>query len=402
MKNVKSILLINQYATNVDEGYAGRSFYIAKQLSSDFDVHLVIGSHHHMNNNKNKQNKLLSSSVCDGFRITKVRTFDHEKSNSIFRIINWFVFLFGLVVLLIKEKTIFSNIVYSSPSLPAFLGAYLFKVKNKAKLILDIRDIWPLTIKKLANLKSYHPLVILLRFFEVLAYRLSDHIISNLEFFPNYLQKSKPFTWIPNGINLDEVSNPKELDDEYFAAIPDSGFVIGYTGALGKVNCIANLIEAAKLLNNKNIYIVIVGSGKDLNELKLMSLGLDNVLFLPSVKKNQVQSVLSRFDCCYLGWLNDPLYKYGIAPNKLPEYMYSQTPVLHAFSGNSNFVSKSNCGYTVSSEDSNELASMIDFIASSPIEELEILGKNGKEYVLENLTYDKITEKLICDVLRLD
>ena len=56
----------------------------------------------------------------------------------------------------------------------------------------------------------------------------------------------------------------------------------------------------------------------------------DNIIFVPSVSKSQVQSVISLFDVCYIGWRAKSLYEFGISPNKLFDYMYSSKPILHS------------------------------------------------------------------------
>jgi glycosyltransferase involved in cell wall biosynthesis len=288
--------------------------------------------------------------------------------------------------------------MYSSPSLPGILGAYFLKKKYKAKLIFDVRDIWPLTLIRVGGISKYHPLVLILRLFELFSYKVADEVTSNLPSMNKHVKSKINFTWIPNGVDNYETINPTSLNENYFPPYDSDKFIIGYAGALGKVNGIITLLKAAVLLKeNKIIDFYIVGEGKDKAQYEkfIVDNNLTNVKFFPSVLKKQIFEVLNKFDACYLGWQNDELYNFGISPNKLPEYFFAKKPVIHSFSGSGDLVELANAGLTTTAEDSYALADAIQSMASKEKVDLNLYGNNGYIFAKENLTYDVVTKKLM-------
>ena len=55
-----------------------------------------------------------------------------------------------------------------------------------------------------------------------------------------------------------------------------------------------------------------------------MSQMLDNVIFIDPIKNIQVQSILKKFDVCFVE-LKSSIYRYGTSPNKLAQYICAKT-----------------------------------------------------------------------------
>jgi glycosyltransferase involved in cell wall biosynthesis len=123
-------------------------------------------------------------------------------------------------------------------------------------------------------------------------------------------------------------------------------------------------------------------------------LGLENVIFVDAIAKKYVQSMLHNFNICYLGWKNKPIYRFGVSPNKLPEYLFSGVPVLHSFSGYGDVVMEARAGITVPANDKNAVVRAILQFMNMTEGEINQLGENGRRYVLENYDYAKLAEKL--------
>lgn len=400
--NRKNVWIINQYGSTPETGMGGRCFYFSKELSNiGHKVTMISGTPHHLLRDYFKVGFWGDIEQRSNFQVLWLKLFSYSGAHSILRGLNWFLFSFKLAFVS-KRKLGRPDVVFvSSPSPFSFIGAMLIAKRYNAKLIIDIRDIWPLTLKRLGGYSDKNPLVRLMSFIERKAYRGADHITSNLiqafQHVDRINGRKKNFTWLPNGIDVDEVSNSKPLDSHVDSLFPNSDFVVGYAGTLGVANSIDTLIDAAALLeNHSQISFVIVGDGKEKERLvqKVKSLKLNNVTFINSVSKNQVQSVLNVFDACFLGWNDSSLYEFGIGANKIPEYMYSGTPILHSFSGNGDPIDKYGCGLTVKAEDPVALRDGVLKLFNMNTDQRESLGAKGRKTAIEIYDYKKIAEKL--------
>jgi glycosyltransferase involved in cell wall biosynthesis len=233
------------------------------------------------------------------------------------------------------------------------------------------------------------------------SYQKAKFVFSNLfnavEHMQNRgLDKAK-FHWIPNGVSLAEVSAKEALSVDVLKQLPQDKFIVGYTGTIGVANAIDDLIEAAKLLSNMpHLHFVLVGSGKEKESLiqKAQSLGLQNITFIDPIPKKQIQSMLEQFDICYIGWQKNSLYRFGIAPNKLPEYLYAGKPIIHAFSGKGDIVQQAQAGVTIEAEDPYAIVGAVEQLYALTEEQRQQLGASGKTFVLQHLEYRMIAEKL--------
>ena len=62
---------------------------------------------------------------------------------------------------------------------------------------------------------------------------------------------------------------------------------------------------------------------------------------LPPVPKAQIPTLLAAIDMAYIGWQQVPIYRFGIAPNKLMDYMMAGVPVLHSVDAGNDPVAES-------------------------------------------------------------
>lgn len=402
------LLLINQYASTPEYGFGGRVYYLAKALSEKgHEVTVVASANHHLLTlKKDSKTTVETELITESFKFVWLKTLNYKKANSLLRVVNWFVFLIQLIFYRKHLNPKADVILFSSPSLIPFIGARVLAFIWKSKLILDVRDIWPLTLKKLGNHSSKHPLVLLMRWIEKYAYANSDVITSNLPGFNKYLdeqqQKTAPNWYIPNGISVSEMESDSGCLGRQFDHLPRDKFLVGYVGTHGLANNLEVLLKAAKILiGNSNIHFVLVGNGAEKKNLQtyVQEHGLDNVSFLDSVSKHQVASVLSIFNALYIGWRESSLYEYGIAANKIPEYIYSGKPILHSYSGKFDVIAENNLGFTVGSNDVEALAKKVIEISQlneSQINEFQI---SNRDYALQHRDYKQIASLFESEIL---
>ena len=279
---------------------------------------------------------------------------------------------------------------------PIFPAWFLAKIYH-CKLIYEVKDIWPLSLVELGGFSSKHPFIRVMSWFEKFALNNSKTIVSNLQnyglYIKDYLKIDKKFEWISNGVDLEELCHGESLSQKVIDQIPRDAFVVGYTGTIGVANALEYFCESMKYVKIDNIIFVIVGNGQEKGYLVKKYGYLDNMLFIDFLDKKQVQSMLDLFDVCYIGWRNKSIYKYGIAANKIFDYMYSGKPILHSYSGGGDLVVSANCGVSVKAGRPQSIANKVLELYNMSKEKRENLGENGKKYVLENFTYEKLAQK---------
>lgn len=403
MSKSKSIWIVNQYASTLETGMGGRHFYLAQELArKGYKVYIIAGSYSHLlQTTKTFDTEFLIEKIEDNFRFVWVKLPKYIHAHSKKRIVNEFLFSKQLIKLTQQIDDIPDIILHSSPALISYFGARYLTRHYKVPYVFEVRDIWPLTLIKLGGYSKKHPFVKLLQWIEDQAYQKADYVFSNLPNAVEHMQSrgmnKDKFTWIANGVSLAELDNKSALPKEVLEQIPSGKFIIGYTGTLGEANAMDYLIEAAAILkDNLDIHFVLVGAGKSKAGLvkQAESLVLNNVTFVDPIEKIQVQSMLSQFDACYIGWQKESMYRFGIAANKIPEYMYSAKPVIHSFSGQGDFIEQAGAGITVAAEDPMAIANAILELQSKGAIECEKIGEKGKAFVIENLTYNKLANKL--------
>ncbi len=397
-----NIWIINEYAGSPYHGMEFRHYYLGKEfVRLGHNVTIISASYSHLFRNPPKVNKYFTLEKIDSIKYLWIKVPKYEKSTDKRRVLKWIVFSLSLFFLpfnlLDKPDVIILSPIATFPVLPTYILAKRFK----AKLIFEIRDIWPLSLIELGGYSSKHPVVKIMKWLELFALKKADILVSVLSNYGEYIKKngiSRDFVYIPNGIDLGDLNNGEDLDESIKKLIPKDKFIVGYAGTVGISNALYVLIKTAYILREyKDIIFVIVGDGQEKHNLVKMvkEMNLDNILFIPSIPKRQVQAMLNLFDICYIGWREEKFLRYGVSPNKIFDYMYSGKPIIHAISTEKDIVSIANCGISVRAEDPEEVAKAVMRLKNMDTNDRINMGLNGKGYVINNHSYRILAKKFL-------
>lgn len=400
----RTVWIVNQYASTPDYGFAGRHYYLGRELAKlGYNVYLITSAAHHLHREKPTiASKFQIEEQIEGFKIVWAKMPNYGQAHSKGRILGWFLFSWRLRSLTKFIPDAPDVLVCSSPSLLSFLGAKTLARRVGARLVFEVRDIWPMTLIDVGGYSPRHPFIRLLQWVEDKAYRDSDRVVSNLKNSVEHMvhrgMKSEKFAWVPNGFSMDEVSLKAPLNARALDQLPRNKFVVGYTGTLGVANSLYTLVDAAeRLIDYRDIAFVLVGDGKEKAGLKKLvaGKGLDNVLFVDPIPKVEIQAMLAQFDGCYLGLSKDPLFSFGVSPNKLFDYLYSGKPIIYGIeSGEYKPVEDAAAGIQIAAEDDKQLADAVLKLYHMPPEERAAMGANGRKAALEQYEYGQLAEKL--------
>jgi len=403
LKKEDVVWFINDYAGSPFHGMTFRHYYMAKELKRRGIKSIIITASysHFMNHKPHLGDKPYLLEKVDMIEYLWLKVVKYKNSRDKKRVLKWFQFclkLFTLPNSITKPK-----IIVCSGSAPMLiLPSYYLAKKYGAKLIFEIRDIWPLTLMDFKGYSKYNPLIYLMQKSVNFGFRKADKIISVLPYTDNYIRQQGiynfDFTYLPNGIFLEELQNPMPLNNEAKSKLPKNKFIIGYTGAMGMGDGLDLLIDVAVVLKKYDeIHFVFVGKGSEKDRLRrrVSALELENITIIDAIPKREVQSMLSLFDVCYIGWEDKNIYQYGISANKIFDYMYAKKPILHRFNGKGDLVSESKCGINIKEQNSELIAGGVLKLYNLSPKDREEMGERGRAFVLENHTYQSITDKFI-------
>lgn len=142
---------------------------------------------------------------------------------------------------------------------------------------------------------------------------------------------------------------------------------------------------------------MLVGQGPEKESLERVASAerLRNVVFLPPVPRVSVGALLDHFDACYIGLKRSPLFRFGVSPNKLLDYMMAGRPVIHAIDAGNDLVAGSGCGVSVPPEDPGAIADAVRrLMRATPAERLR-MGRAGRAYVLKHHDYRVLAERFL-------
>lgn len=411
-----NILYINHYAGSPKYGMEYRPYYLSREwVKQGHKVTILVASFSHLRSKQPVTQKGFmqkEKETIDGIDYFWYPTPSYEK-NGFGRAKNIVSFL-GQVW---KDARSIVNdtkpdVVIASSTYPMdiWVAKRIAKLA-KAKLVFELHDLWPLSPIELSGMSPLHPFIMWCQLAENTAYKDSDIVVSILPKIHDHAKKhglgSKKINVIPNGVVEEDwqFENIEPLDQGELLNFLDNQkklgkIIIGYAGYHGTPNALEYLLDAGKELKNReDIVIVSIGSGLEKENLikKKINEKIDNVYFFNSIPKLQIPSFLEKIDIAYIGAYGDTLslYKFGMSPNKIMDYMMAAKPILCAIQAGNDMVGDANCGLTVEAANPKAIAQGVLKLAELSNEERKTLGSNGRNFILQNQTYSILAQKFL-------
>ncbi|HEX7982755.1 MAG TPA: glycosyltransferase family 4 protein, partial [Duganella sp.] len=373
-----NILLINHYAGSVRHGMEYRPYYLARAwVRAGHRVRIVAASSSHLRAAAPAlDGRRVADEIIDGIEY-RWHAAPAYRGNGLGRAANMAAFIGALyrgAAALARDFR--PDLVIASSTYPADIWpARRIAALAGARLAFEVHDLWPLSPMELGGMPAWHPFIALMQAAEDYAYRHADTVISILPHAGAHMaargMAPHKLHVVPNGVDPDEWDRaPVPLPAPAAAlldALRDEGrTVVGYAGSHGLANALDTLLDAAALLRGRPLAFVLAGAGPDKKALqrKAAAAGLCHVHFLDPLAKRHMPALLRRFDLAYLGWRRQPLYRFGISPNKLGDYMMAARPIIHAVEAANDPVAEAGCGVSVAPAAPAALAAAIARLAA--------------------------------------
>lgn len=292
--------------------------------------------------------------------------------------------------------------VASTPPTQGALAALVKKFK-RVPFVYNLQDIFPDSLAGTGLAKKGGVLWKIGRMIENFTYWNADKIIVISEDFKqNIMAKGVPedkivvvYNWVDQNAVVDIPRSENVLFDRY--GLDKSKFYITYNGNIGLTQNMDMLLEVAKALEaNEDIHFVLVGNGAYLEQVKqiIKDRNLGNVTLLPFQPYEEISHVFS------LGDVSLVISKPGVGANSVPSKTWSimsaSRPVLANFDENElkSIVENNNCGIFTKAGDKVAFTDAILKLYNDR-EICREMGRNGREFVMANLTKEVGTQKYV-------
>ncbi|MDQ2730100.1 MAG: glycosyltransferase family 4 protein [Armatimonadota bacterium] len=289
--------------------------------------------------------------------------------------------------------------VTSPPLFPAIAAILLAKLW-KAKLVADIRDLWPDEFVAYGGMSEQSIPVRLMRAIERWTYRSADCICATTRaILDTVVERGTPaekMMLAPNGADLD-LFRPLPRENPQTAPYPFGGkFVVMYSGLFGIKHGLEVLLEAAFLLRDEPTFLFfLVGGGARQDALieRAAELQLENVLFAGEQGVEEIPWLLAAADVCFAA-VRPEAYAAKLISVKIFEYLACEKPVLGCLHGESaRVLEESGAGVVVPPGDARALAAAILEMYHRPEERME-MARRGRAFVEANYSRSETSTRM--------
>jgi len=287
-------------------------------------------------------------------------------------------------------------ILSTSPSLPACVPVAITRLLLRCPVVLSLQDILPEAAVQTGLISNK----IAIKVFEQLekfAYASATKIgVITPSFSENLLAKgvkAEKLKCISNWVDVGFVQ-PKPKKDSAFCKAHglEDKFVVLYSGNIARTQGVRTILRsAAQLQEDTDIQFVIVGESSQLIDLRVLrnELGIDNVLLLPFVPREELPDMLAAADVSLI------MQKRKVVgfnmPSKTQVIMASGRAIIASVptqGSAAQAVRDSASGLVVEPESPTHLSKAILTLYKDS-EATKTLGDNGRQYAIDHYSFSQ-------------
>ena len=294
--------------------------------------------------------------------------------------------------------------ISSTPPIQGAMAALVKKCRrDHIPFIYNLQDIFPDSLVGTGLAKKDGLLWKIGRVIENFTYRNADKIIViSQDFKRNIMAKGVPeekieviYNWVDEQAVVHIPRNENKLFEKY--NLDPNRFYITYCGNIGLTQNMDLLLDVAKELSSEeNIHFVLVGEGADKARVvkRVENENINNISFLPFQPYEDISHVFS------LGNAGLIISKPGVGENSVPSKTWSimsaECPVIANFDENEikSILNDNNCGIFTKAGDKEAFKNAILELYHNQEKAVQ-LGKNGRQFIMENLTREIGTSKYV-------
>ena len=344
------------------------------------------------------KNKFYQKEIVDGIEVIRVWSYITSNAGFFKRVLDYISFakMAFFASFFVRKVDV---IVATSPQFFSAVSGYFIALFKRKPWIMEVRDIWPESIRAVDAMKGSKILDFLEKV-ELFLYRKATKVIVVTDSFKRNITgrgiDSNKIEVVKNGVYLDNFK-AKTKEDYLLKKLNLIGkFVVGYIGTHGMAHKLDFILNSISGLDS-NIHFLFLGDGAEKQKLLQLNkkLNLTNTTFMDFVPKNEIQDYISITDIALVPLKKSDTFK-TVIPSKIFENAAMKKPILLGVEGESKEIIES-YGAGLCFEPENQK----DFI-----EKLNKLYKDKKFYAkcqqgCENLANDFDRKKKALDMLEI-
>lgn len=387
-------ILFHAHEFNINEGgpCTKRIDSFASYLQNKNNEVIVLTSAHNKKNEKkiDRKYKIIYSYSTKSIKGSNIKRFIN---NVLFGITSFFKsFTIGKVDVVITT---------SPPPLISIFGYLIAKIK-KAKLIYDVRDIWPDVAIEMESFTESSIYYKVFRFIAQFMYKKSDFIttvsLGKVQKIRGYVADKEKVKYIPNGLddNFTKFDIDNSLIEKYNL---ENKFTIVYIGNVGLAQNLDALVELAEnYKENKEIQFLVFGEGADKQKIqeRINKLNLNNIKLEGKIDYCKVYTILRYSKISFIPLKNNKMT--DSIPTKIFDAFGAGCPILLLAKGDSCEVLKET-GLGESVENIESLKETLDYMMEN-YKKYEEKKKFAIKYVKDKYSRRKIAEKFEQEVIK--
>lgn len=330
--------------------------------------------------------RLFMRETKDGYTILRTAyvTTPRNKSKAL-QLVSYLSFIPAVLVSGLRAGRFDVVFITAPPPFPIISAIQLARLRG-AKLVMDVRDLWSDELISYCGMREGSTPVRVVRQIERWGYRSADLVTCTTN--------SLIDTVVERGANRNRTMLlPNGADLEFFRRLPVSAeadrygfgnrFVVMYSGLFGIKHGLEVLLDAARMLRNRNdIVFFLLGNGARRDALlkKIRDESINNVIIGNECSVEEVPKITARSGVCFAATQAEP-YAEKLISVKIFEYMACEKPVIGSVVGESaRVIHESGAGIVVSPGDAHAVADAVVRLHKNTKLRKQ-MGKAGRRYV---------------------
>lgn len=402
----KSVVIVNHYLTGMGGKGGSRHYDLARVLARKGWAVTLVGARAVT---LMKMFSAASTENADGVRFVWVPAPSYF-GNGMGRFVN--MIWFALRASMLRKRILAADpaVVVGSTVHPlAALAGWVLARRWGTTFVFEVRDIWPQSLVDLGRLSANGLATRILRWIEVHLLRSASAVITLLPGSEQYLvdsgAKRDAVAYIPNGVDLDMLRYVEQRQK------PNDTLTLMYLGSHGEAHSLHHIIHAAALIeadprfDGNGVEFHFYGDGPEKPRLIELTrrLGVTNVRFEDGVPKSLISEIGAKADGFILSMPSADVFRYGISPNKLFDYMALGRPIIFCCNSSFNPVAESDLGITVEPESPKAMVEAVYELLKLGADKRAEFGTRALTYVRSkhdiNLLGQRLENALLAAVL---